>query len=719
MKTERIAALEELHLKRSPRPLVTRFAIDYHYAGLHLYSDLPLWEKAARSMAYAIDQLPIFVEETDRIGGRASILFEDPLREVDPDLDFLTGAANAVLDEFPDIKELQANQLVGYTGKGHITWYFDRILSMGITGLKAQFEDALTRAADQEASEFYQGVIIMLDALQAFNDKHISAYREMGNDTLADCMAKVPRYPAETFREAVQSFYMQYIIVMKENPFGGNGPGRLDYYLWPYLEQDIAAGRCTLEEAKEIIDELFLRIDERISIWDGWVEAITVGGSHPNGSSAVNPLTYIMIESIIDLNITHPCVYVRLPKIPDEKLLSACARYLLSGKNRAQVLYDPTIIAALMKRGMFYRDAVEYACGGCMEIAPQGSSSDFIFNGWHNVPKLLEVMITGGICLKTGKKLNGVHADKDLAGYATFEEFYQAFMDEARRLNYMFLREQDIYSEYSHTHRPSYLISSMMDDCLARGRNMHAGGARYHDYGCAPVGIPNVVDGLFAIKEAVFEQKICTAEELIAAMKANYQGYERLQAQLRQLPKYGNNIEEIDTFAHRVFCDYNDTFSSYRNRFGGVGKPIYFTFTFSAEAAAILGATPDGRNAGLPVAHGVTPHSASMTSGITSAILSTGKLPCETFTGGASTMWDMDSEWATQPLMEAILKTFLQQGGQIFQGNTTPLKELLLAQEHPEDYPNLIVRVGGYSARFTGLGKDLQDEIIGRIRHKK
>ena len=717
MISERIKRMEKDTAERGRHMPEDHFRYDYHYAGLNLYNDCPLWEKTARAMAYAIANQDIFLHEDDTIGGRVYHFNSKKIAVTDPDLDYTTEGRENLLREFPDADEMMQNQLIGGVAWGHITWFFDRILSLGVTGLRARYEEALQNARDQEAAEFYQGVIILLDSMLEFNDKHIEAYRAAGLNDVADRMARVPRYPCETFREAVQAFFMQHMTVMKENPFGGNGPGRLDYYLWPYLDRDLKAGRCTLEEAKEIIDELFLRIDERLYGGDGWVEAIVVGGTHPSGASAVNPLTYIMIESIIDLDITHPSIYVRLPENPPEELVEISARYMMAGRNRAQILYDPSVIGALVQRGTFRRDAVEYACGGCMEVGVQGMTSDFLYIGWQNTAKMLELMITGGECLRTGKRIGSFHATKGLAAYADFESFYQDFIAEAERLTRIYLREQDIYSEVSQRKRPSYLISSMIDDCLDRGRNMHAGGARYHDYGGTHVALPNTADGLYAIKKAVFEDKICTAEELVAALKADFKGYERLQAKLRAIPKYGTDNEEPDEMAHRVASDFSDMYLNFRTRWGGKGKPVILTFVYSPPAAAILGATADGGNANRAIAHGVTPQCGSMTEGITAAVNSVGRMPHEKFAGGASTMWDFDSSWATVPIIEAVIRSFIEKGGQIFQGNTTPLDELLAAQENPEEHKQLIVRVGGYSARFVTLSRELQNDIINRLRH--
>jgi len=719
MISSRISELEKISIQRGKSGIPSHFRKDIHFAALTKYKECEQWEKAARSMAYAVINQEIYVDKDDQIGGRVYHLNEEPVEKLDENLDCDIAAKSAFKEECPEADDLRKWNLIGSTNKGHITWFFHKMLRRGTTGLREECEEKLLYAKDEEAEQFYKGVIIMLDALQAFNDKHIKAYEEIGCSELAALMKKVPRYPAETFREAVQSFFMQYIVVMKENPYGGNGPGRLDYYLWPYLESDIKEGRCTLEQAREIIDELFLRINERLHDLDNWVETIVVGGSYANGCSAVNPLTYMMVESVMELDITHPSVYVRLPENPPEELIRLCARYMMSGRNRAQILSDPAIIRALVKNGVDYRDAVEYACGGCMEIGIQGMNSDFLYCGWQNTAKMLELMITGGVCLKTGEKIPGFLADKGLVGYTDFEDFYQDFIEEARRLTWVYLRKCDIASEYAQKARPSYLISCMLDDCMERGRNMHGGGAKYHDYGATHLALPDTIDGLLAIKKAVFEQKICTGRELTEAMKADYVGYEMLQKKLQDLPKYGMDDEEADAFAARVVDDFADMYLKYRTRWGGKGKPVILTFVFSPEAAEHLGATADGRSSKKRgVAHGLTPQSMSMTKGITAAINSCGKISFDKMYGGASTMWDMDSRWVNEELLEALLKTFIEKGGQIFQGNTTSLDQLYEAQENPEEYGHVIVRVGGYSARFVSLSRDLQNEIIGRIRHQ-
>ncbi|MHB1367529.1 MAG: pyruvate formate lyase family protein [Eubacteriales bacterium] len=699
----------------------THFNFDYHNSAITVYSKCPLWEKAARSMAFAITNQEVIIKSYDKLIGRIYYYGKTkPCGDTCPDFNHSSDeTVKNIYSLYPYYDEMISNRLVGSGGIGHVNWAWEKILFMGTDGLKKLNYEAAGHTHDQKAKEYYSGVVIMLDAVEEWNEKHCSKLRELGMTEMADICSKVPKYPAESFHEALQSFFMQYIVVMSENPYGGNGIGRLDYLLWPYLKEDLKNCKCTMEEARELICELLIRIDERIHDLDGWVEALVVGGSYANRESAVNPLSYILIECMTELNITHPSVYCRMPFNPDQKYIDCCADYMKRGNNRAQVFSDRTITDALIKSGVTPKDAAEYFAGGCMEVGVQGMNSDFMFNGWFSVPKILELVITGGQCLLTGNKINCI----DSAGLKTFDSFdklYKVFMQNTRYFLHAFITVQDIMSERAETVRPAYLLSSMIDDCYTKGRNMHGGGARYHDYGTSPVGLANASDSLYAIKKAVFEDKLCTAEELMNALKSDFIGYETLQDKLKALPKYGQENADADEMMARLTGDISSYLSSSRNRLGGRGKIVILTFVWAPEAAERLGATPDGQKSGMNklIAHGVTPQTSAMTEGITAAINSCLTLPQDKFNGGASTMWDMDPSWATTEVISAIIKVFTENGGQILQGNTTDVNELIRAQKNPELYKNLIVRVGGFSARFVLLSKALQDDIISRRRHK-
>jgi formate C-acetyltransferase len=326
--------------------------------------------------------------------------------------------------------------------------------------------------------------------------------------------------------------------------------------------------------------------------------------------------------------------------------------------------------------------------------------------------------MTGGRCLLTGEQIP-LFTERTLADYPTFEEFYESFMAQARKIYTLSLRTQDIFSEQCERRRPAYLLSSMIDGCLEKGKNMHTDAVPYYDYGSAFIGLANVVDSLYAIKRAVYDDGLCNAEELLAAMQANFEGYEELERLLNRLPKYGQEHDEVDALATRLFNELAEIQSTYVNRNGGNGKMVILTFTFAPTCGKIVGATPDGRRAGKPLAHGVTPQSSSMTKGIIPAINSCTAIDQTVFAGGATTMWDMDESWATEEIIRSLMMSFFAQGGQIFQGNVSSVDDLLKAQQNPEGYNHLIVRVGGFSARFVRLNRDLQNEIINRMRHKR
>ena len=683
------------------------------------YAHLETWEKKARAMADAIINQEVYVYDFDKIIGR--VYHHNGVRVEGYDVygTYQKEARERTVKVNPGAEELAEFDIMAWGSFGHIAWAWNEMLALGTEGIRKKCQRSLERnASDKKSVEFLNGVLIMLDALEKWNEKHIPILEKMGKTEEAEIIRRVPKYPARNFREAVQSFFMQYIVVIKEAPYGGNSPGRLDYYLWPYLEKDLRDNKITLTEATTLIEEMFLRLDERIYNADTWGETVVLGGSYPSGASAVNPLTYIMLNAYKKYPITtHPSIYLRVPENAPEEYLKACADYVINGQNRAQLINDKAMVDALVSNGVTLSDAYEYFCGGCMEVGVQGKNSDLLFVGKYSVANILEFCITGGYSLVKKKWLTHFKP-KSLDKFDDFESFYQSFIEECQKTTKSYFEHMDRLSEYLERERPQYLLCSMLDGCIEKGRNQHGGVVKYHDYGATVLGLANASDSLFAIKKAVFEDKICSASELIEALKADFNGYELLRKKLCAIAKYGQNDDEADEMMVRVTNDVCSAFRAYKNRFGGTAKPTILTFIYAPTTGAILGATPDGRKAGTVIAHGVTPQSASMTDGITSAINSASKLDYSLFTGGATVMWDLDCSWANEQIAEWLIRAYFNGGGQFFQGNVTSVEELIKAQQTPEKYPNLIVRVGGYSAKFVNLNRGLQDDIINRTRHK-
>ncbi len=734
----RSRAFLEAARQRIGAEIKTPKTANWHRAFFELYRDLPLRERQARATAYMIEQEPVCLLPNELLVG---ICYESCPGAGSPDFgNWRREAANAfdanhqfttrLREELPELFVLagDADSWVTplFCSPGHIGWHWDWIVRDGAVGVLDRIAAAWDQV-DAAGQEFLAGMRICLEAMLAWNERHVAAL-ETALDKATDpaeraalttkmtICRQVPRRGARNFREAVQAFHFSYLVTIFENPHGGNGPGRLDYFLWPYLQRDLAEGVETLDSARELIDELFVRVHERMRFTaDGHVETIVVAGSHPDGRSAANPLARIMVESIAALGISHPSVYIRLPEEPDDAVLQLAAEDLVGGGNRAQVISDRAVVGALVRAGIPVEDARMYMCGGCMEISPMAMNSDLLFTSFFNVPKVLELILTGGVCLNTGKRMLDLPCD--LAGYADFASLYAAFERELGRILTLTFQRIDIASEEWARNRPRFLVSSQVDDCIARGRGILDGGARYEDYGSTPLGIPNAGDALYALEQAVFVEQFVTAPELLAALRADFVGYEALHRRLLALPKFGQGHGAADAMTNRVTQSACAVYEAYTNRLGGRVKPMIMTFRMAAVTGQALGASADGRRARTPITQGLTPQSTAMTKGLSTAILSANSLDLERFSGGAATMWDLDPSLAKVEYVKQVLAAFAATGGQMFQGNVTDVEELRRAQENPGQYANLLVRVGGFSARFVGLSRGEQDDVIARYRH--
>lgn len=730
---ERLSRYQAAAYERSVAPHSSPKEQNWTHAFFELYADLPLAERQARSFAYALVNEPVYIQPDERLAGQIyqgscagsgainlSGGGDEPLWD-----DFATArvAGRRVREELPQ-DEAYAKYFSGGASFGHVGWDWGRMLRIGTAGILADASRRREASNDPEAREFYLGVEIALEALITWVARHEQVLREAARNAdperarelieMADICKRVPASGAKTFREAIQAFLFQHLAVMFENPHGGNGPGRMDRYLWPFLQADLDAGRITLDEAREWIIELFIKLHERLGQRDGWVEAIVVGGRNPDGSSSVTPLSHLIIEAILELEQTHPSVYVRLHEDAPKEFWDLSARYLIEGGNRAQIYGDDNVIAALHKDGVAIEDARNWCAGGCMEVSPQACNGDLLFTFAHNVVRTMELVLNGGRLLPSGDQ--AVEHDKCLTDYESFDELWADFETELERELRILLKRIDIYLECSARYRPSFLLSSMIHDCLERGRNINDGGARYSDYGGSGVGIPNVGDSLYALKRAVFEEKRFSAEEVLDALRKDFEGHERMRAHLWNLPKFGSGDAEAVEMTDRVMRTFCRIIKSHRNPLGGHARPIILGFVWVVSHGLQTGATPDGRRAGRPLAQSLSPQYGAALQGLTVALGDATKLSLEEVGGGGSMMWDLDPDWATPEVVTGLLRTFIRQGGHIFQGNIISPDLLVEAQKNPDEYRSLMVRVGGYSALFCSLSAETQAEIIERSR---
>ncbi|MHB0857906.1 MAG: pyruvate formate lyase family protein [Anaerolineae bacterium] len=722
--SQRVARFLAASRQRSATARPSRRLQNMAHAYFTLYAQVPRGERYAQALAYTFEREPVLLFEDALLAGmlyQASSQHIKPLHERYNHWTLQSAPART--------RAWQARHIEPYLrvggAPGHVGWRWDWILQHGIDGHMALLREHLRSARDARARRLYRGALILWRAVLRWNDRHAAALeaqaaRAHGSERerlerLAALCRRVPRYPAETFHEALQSFYMQHLALMFENPFGGNGPGRVDVLLWPYLARDLERGAITIEEAADLVDEMLIRMDERLPNADLWVEAITVGGTLADGSTAVNPLSYLIVRSYMALNQTHPSVYLRLDRDSPSEWLDQAADYLVRGRNRAQIYNDEASIPAIVAGGASLQDARDYMAGGCMEISVQGAACDANFTCTHNVAKTLELVLSGGIDLLTGARR--IAERPALPTYEIFEHLYAAFEAELTREYAVMVQALDRASANYARYRPSYLLSSLMYDCLARGREQQDGGARYHDYGFAPLGVTAAADALHAIKRAVYDEGFVSATELLEALRTDYAGRDALRARLARLPRFGMEDPEADAMANRVLESMCRAAGVQRTRFGGRLKPMIFNFVWTPSASRELAARADGSSAGELIGHGLTPCKRALAHGITVAMNASTSLDVSQVTGGATTMWDVDERWITNDLMRSLLVAFMARGGMIFQGNTTGVADLEAALEQPARYPHLIVRVGGFSARFTLLSRDVQEEIVRRWRH--
>jgi formate C-acetyltransferase len=700
------------------------------YAYEELYKDLPMWERTARSVAYQFDHQIIDVEDDDVVVGRynfkkffpGTVPGQHP-RKTHTDGTYLFGLAHRAMYEevakkYPYMRSdyVECGLHADAFWNGHEAHAFQLVLHMGWQGMRDLAERNLARSKDPKSGEFYRGLIITLDALIRYNDRYVEELEKRGMKKQAEICRRVPRYPAANFREAVQCINMVYFTVTQEAS-GTWGPGWIDYYLWPYLEKDLRLGIITEEEAYDLCGYLLIQLDSRICMDEEHNDTVNLGGSHPNGISAVSPLTYMFANAVTELDITSLLVYIKMPADPPEGFIEFAADWLIRGRNRGQILSDKAIAGSLAYRGTPYHEALSYTSNGCMEISCSNANSDLLLCGWFNMPKFVELAVTGNRDLVNGKTYDSLHY-RGLEHCGSWDEFYADFLAESRRILLEYFDCIDILSKYSAIYRPTYYASSMLNDCMLRGRNMSDGGTRYNDYGVSPVGIGTAADYLYGIKKAVFDDCFCSAQEMVAALESNFEGREVLRQKLLNIPKFGEDNEESDTLAVRYVNDMCDIYEAYENRLGGVVKPVVFTFVWANKCAMHLGAMADGSFAHTAVSQGTTPASHSMKAGVTAAILSNCKLPMHRFSGGGSSMWDFDPSWINSQLNGQFLSTFLSLGGQMYQGNSSSdPEELLKAQKDPNSYTHVLVRVGGFSAHFVDLDRDIQDDIIARYRH--
>ncbi|NPV52613.1 MAG: glycyl radical protein [Firmicutes bacterium] len=637
-------------------------------------------------------------------------------------------------------------------GQGHVLADKAKVIERGLLGIREEVAERLEMlgvrgtpgledAEDlEEASRrcFYEAALIVLDAAcelgRRYRDEALRKASQERDERrnrelleLAKVLERVPNYPARTFWEALQSLWLTHIILQCESNASSISFGRIDQYLYPYYKHDIAAGLITQEDAQELLDCFWIKCNEIVAVrsresakhFAGFPinPCVTVGGQGEDGQDVTNELSFMCLQAIADVRMPQPNTAVRLhTRTPDELLVKA-AEVIRLGIGIPHLYNDEVVIPALLNRGVTLSDARNYAIVGCVEISIPGKTYGLHDIALFNLVKVLEHTMKGMVPKGTVSTVSIGGPD---GAPATFEEFEQAY---ERQTEYFVKCVADGCNTVDKAHAavaPTPFLSCLVEDCVGKGRDITAGGAHYNFSGVQGIGIANVANSLAAIKKAVFEEKWVTWEELMGILDRNYDGAEELRLRLyNSVSKYGNDDEYVDRFAAKWARKYCLELEKYENSQGGRFQAGMYSVSSHAPLGQEVGATPDGRRAGEPLADGgISPVRGTDRRGPTAVLRSAARIDHVLSSNGSLLNLKFLPSTLEGPNGIAKFVTFLRAFVMLkvaqVQFNVISSQTLLDAQAHPENYRNLVVRVAGYSAYFIDLSKDIQDDIIMR-----
>ena len=632
-----------------------------------------------------------------------------------------------------------------YGPAGHITPDYQTVLAEGFDGIKARAEKRLEKARaenDQKGIDFLRAAIISCDAIVGFAGRYAKLAREMAEKesdgtrraellAMADVCEHVPAKPARTFHDVVQAVWFMFVGIQMEAFQRCYSNGRFDQYGWPYLEADIKAGRTTMEKAQELLDCMWMKYPETNYINSEYYshiasgfpsqQQVIVGGQTPDGKESSNPLSYMCIDASIHTLLHQPSISVRFCDDTPDSLIEKACELARMGTGHPSFFNDRRCVPALQSKGISIEDARDYSSVGCASIQPTRKDKGSHNAGYINVAAALEFALHDGYW-KCGNRQMGLKTG-DATKFEKFDQLMEAFEKQMANMIEIYsvaaVRVEKAHQELV----PTPFISCFVQDCIGNARDRSDGGALINS-GMTPrgIGLADVADSLAAIRKLVFEEKTLTMEQVINALKDNFDGHEPIrQTLVNKAPKYGNDDPAADEMARKVVDIYVAETNKHRSLFGGRFHPGFSSVSSNVPYGTAISALPNGRKEFVPLADGCSPSHGVDLSGPTAVAVSVGHLDHEGMSGGSilnvkfspsTVQGDAGLKKLTQ-----YAKGALKAGVWHMQYNIVDTKEMRKAQAAPEDYRDMIVRVAGYSAFFTGMSKRLQDDVIDRTEH--
>jgi pyruvate formate-lyase/glycerol dehydratase family glycyl radical enzyme len=621
--------------------------------------------------------------------------------------------------------------------QGHICPNVTKWLQLGPSGLKKKVEEKLLNA-NENNKEFYKATHMVLDASCRFIERYSMLAEKMAskeNNIESACHLKkiseicknLAKRPAQNLHEAVQSLWFLFVILQAESNASSFSPGRLDQILYPYYKNDIDNGILKDEDVQELFDALWIKFNEIVYMrnqhsaqyFAGFPIGfnIIVGGQSVNGNDVTNELSYIVLKAQEHLQLPQPNLSARIHKKSPDIFIQRCVKVLKLGTGMPQFFNDESIIPALKKVGITHEDAMNYAITGCVEITTPGNNLGWSDAAMVNLVKILEITLNNGRCMQTGKKIGLDFGN--LTDFARFEDIEEAFKKQIIFFISKLTAACEIVEKAHINQLPSPLLSSVIDNCIEDGIDITAGGAKYNYSGIQFIQAANLADCFAALKELVYEKKKVSKEYLLKNLRENYTDECLRLTMLNKAPKYGNDIEWVDLLANKWVEYFATELKTYKNFRGGPYHTGMYTVSAHVPMGKNVGATPDGRKDGEPLADGgMSAVYGRDKKGPTALLNSVNRINSEYGTNG--TLLNMKfipsmfnkNEGFNKFCM--LLRALTEMKINHVQFNIISKKELMNAKKNPEEYKNLLVRVAGYTAYFTELANDLQDEIIAR-----
>ena len=624
----------------------------------------------------------------------------------------------------------------------------DKIYKKGFIDFKEDIQksiqslDFLNDPDAYSKREELKAMAICVDALILFAERHAAKARKLAKkennpqrkkelERIARNCSRVPAKPPRDFWEALQNYWFVHLgVIIELNTWDSFNPGRIDQHLYSFYKKGLEKRTLTNEKAKELLQSFWIKFNNQPAPPKVGVTAeesgtytdfalINTGGVKPDGSNAVNELSYLILDVIEEMRILQPSSMVQISKKTPDSFLKRALMILKTGFGQPSIFNTDAIVQELVRQGKSIQDARNGGASGCVETGAFGKENNNL-TGYFNLPKVFEVTLNNGIDPRSGKEIGLKTGDP--TSFRSFEELFDAFKKQVRHFVDVKVRGNNIIERLYAEYLPSPFLSILIDDCISTGKDYHDGGARYNTSYIMGVGLGTLTDVIASVKYNVFDKKHISMKGLLRVLKNNFKGSERLRQRfLNKSPKYGNDDDYADDLTRSIFETYYEAISGRPNTKGGFYQINLLPTTVHIYFGKMVNATPDGRKAAEPLSEGISPVQGSDRKGPTAVIKSAAKVD-HLRTGGTL----LNQKFTPHLLADGeeinklahLIRSYFKLDGHHIQLNVVSADILRKAQKHPEKYRDLIVRVAGYSDYFVDINIDLQNEIIKRTEHQ-